>query len=348
MTVRIGFLGAGLIATYHGKSLRRSGADHVIAAVHDPDAARREAFAAASGATAMATEEAVLDAVDAVYVCTWTSEHPRLVAAAVERRLPMFCEKPLATTLEGARAMRDAVVAAGVVNQVGLVLRSSPSFLELEHQLAQPANGRVQAVVLRDDQFLPVQGMYGSTWRGDVARAGAGTMLEHSIHDVDALEWLLGPITSVSARSSTFHDNPGIEDTVVASMEFDGGAQGSLTSVWHQLLERPSLRRLEVICERAFFTLEHDVMGPITWTRADGESGSLEGEALFTAVAERHDGRLPNQDRGFVEAVASGQPGPHPDLSTAVRAHEVVDAVYRSAAEGGSPVLCALNHDIRG
>ena len=56
------------------------------------------------------------------------------------------------------------------------------------------------------------------------------------------------------------------------------------------------------------------------------------------AVAERHDGHAPNQDRGFVEAVASGQPGPHPDLQTALRAHVVVDGVYRSAAAGGAPV----------
>jgi predicted dehydrogenase len=337
MTVRIGFLGGGLIATYHGKSLHRSGADAVIAAVYDADPARTKAFAQASGAEPMDSEEAVLDAVDAVYVCTWTSEHPRLVAAAVERGLPVFCEKPLATTLEAATEMAAGVAAAGVVNQVGLVLRSSPAFLELKHQIEDPRSGRVQAAVLRDDQFLPVQGMYGSTWRSDPAKAGAGTMLEHSIHDIDILEWLLGPATSVSARSSTFHGHPGIEDTVVASFEHDGGAQVSLTSVWHQLLERPSLRRLEVICEHAFFTLEHDVTGPVTWTRP-GEQGSLEGGELFSAVAERHDGHTPNQDRGFVEAVASGEPGPHPDLQTALRAHVVVDGAYRSAAAGGTPV----------
>ena len=337
MTVRIGFLGGGLIATYHGKSLHRSGADAEIAAVYDADPARTKAFAQASGAEPMDSEEAVLDAVDAVYVCTWTSEHPRLVAAAVERGLPVFCEKPLATTLEGARTMAAGVAAAGVVNQVGLVLRSSPAFLELKHQIEDPRSGRVQAAVLRDDQFLPVQGMYGSTWRSDPDKAGAGTMLEHSIHDIDILEWLLGPAASVSARSSTFHGNPGIEDTVVASFEHVGGAQVSLTSVWHQLLDRPSLRRLEVICEHAFFTLEHDVTGPVTWTRP-GEQGSLEGGELFSAVAERHDGHAPNQDRGFVEAVASGQPGPHPDLQTALRAHVVVDGVYRSAAAGGAPV----------
>jgi len=337
MTVRIGFLGGGLIATYHGKSLRRSGADAVIAAVYDVDPDRTASFAQASGAEPMTSEEAVLDAVDAVYVCTWTSEHPRLVAAAVERGLPVFCEKPLATTLAAARAMADGVAAAGVVNHVGLVLRSSPAFLELKHQIEDPRSGRVQAAVLRDDQFLPVEGMYGSTWRSDPAKAGAGTMLEHSIHDVDALEWLLRPAVSVSARSSTFHGHPGIEDTVVVGMELADGAQVSLTSVWHQLLERPSLRRLEVICEHAFFTIEHDVLGPVTWMRP-GEQGALEGGELFSAVAERHEGHAPNQDRGFVEAVASGQPGPHPDLQTALRAHVVVDGIYRSAAAGGAPV----------
>jgi predicted dehydrogenase len=337
VSVRVGFLGAGLIATYHGKSLHRSGTDHVIAAVHDADPERTNAFAKASGAEPMNSEEAVLEAVDAVYVCTWTSEHPRLVAAAVERGLPVFCEKPLATSLDAARAMTDAVVSAGVVHQVGLVLRSSPAFLELKHQIEDPRSGRVQAAVLRDDQFLPVQGMYGSTWRADPDKAGAGTMLEHSIHDIDALEWLLGPAVSVSARSSTFHGNPGIEDTVVVGMEHTGGTQVSLTSVWHQLLERPSLRRLEVICEHAFLTVEHDVMGPVTWTRP-GEQGSLEGGELFSAVAERHDGHSPNQDAGFIEAVASGEPGDHPDFTTALRAHEVVAGIYRSAAEGGTAI----------
>ncbi len=143
----------------------------------------------------------MLDAVDAVYVCTWTSEHPRLVAAAAERGLAVFCEKPLATSLDGRSGDgRGQWRRAGVINQVGLVLRSSPAFLELKHQIDDPRSGRVQAAVLRDDQFLPVQGMYGSTWRADPAKAGAGTMLEHSIHDVDVLEWLLGPAVSVSAR----------------------------------------------------------------------------------------------------------------------------------------------------
>jgi hypothetical protein len=122
----------------------------------------------------------------------------------------------------------------------------------------------------------------------------------------------------------------------------DGGHL-SLTSVWHQLFERPSLRRLEILCEHAFFTLEHDVVGPVTWTRNGGEHGSLEGQDLFAAVAERHGGDVPNQDRGFVEAVASGVASSHPDVHTALRAHVVVDAIYRSAASEGAPVTVPLS-----
>src|SRR5882724_4742993 len=105
MTVRVGFLGAGLIATYHSKSLHVSDADVGWAGVFDPDPDRAQDFASASGATLCETEEQVLDDCDAVYVCTWTAEHPRLVAAAAARGLPVFCEKPLATNLEAVREM---------------------------------------------------------------------------------------------------------------------------------------------------------------------------------------------------------------------------------------------------
>ena len=79
----------------------------------------------------------------------------------------MFCEKPLAVNLAAATAMTDAVARAGVTNQVGLVLRHSPSFRWLHHQVSDPAAGPLMNVVFRDDQYLPIQGLYGSTWRAD-------------------------------------------------------------------------------------------------------------------------------------------------------------------------------------
>lgn len=334
-TVRVGFLGAGLIATFHSKMLRASGEAFERAGVFDPDPARAEAFARASGSRVCATEEEVLDSCDAVYVCTWTSEHPRLVDAAVERGLAVFCEKPLATTLEGARRMQAAVDGAQVPNQVGLILRRSPAFSMLRELAHAPEAGRIMSVVFRDDQFIPIRGTYASTWRGEVDKVGAGALLEHSIHDVDILEAVVGPIQDVSARSAEFHGLSGIEDLVVATLAFEGGAIGSLTSVWHDIDARGSLRRLEVFCERALFTLEGDWFGPLSWERDDGTRGVLEGEELV-AQAEARAGDDLNPDGAFLRAVRDGRPCT-PDFATAVRAHEVTEALYDSARAGGAP-----------
>jgi predicted dehydrogenase len=335
--VRIGFLGAGLIATYHSKSLKRSGAPVARAGVFDPDLERAEAFAAASGHTVCPTVDAVLDGCDAVYICTWTNEHPSLLEAAVARGLHVFCEKPLAFTAAEAERMARLADESGVTHQVGLVLRRSPAYAWARHLLDDPGAGRVMTVVFRDDQFIPIQGHYSSTWRGDRRLVGAGTLLEHSIHDVDMLRHLVGDVRRVSAQTANFHGLDGIEDVATASISFASGATGVLNSVWHDNLARPSLRRVEVFCERRLVVIEgDDWFGPVSWTDADGADGSLEGAALAEAVAPMRDG-TDNPDGEFVRAVLEGRAAT-PDLHTAVHAHRIVDAMYASAASDGAPV----------
>ncbi|MEY2422868.1 MAG: hypothetical protein QOI95_2935 [Acidimicrobiaceae bacterium] len=337
MTLRVGFLGGGLIATYHSKSLHVSKADVSWAGVFDPDPERARDFALASGSTVCETEEQVLEGCDAVYVCTWTAEHPRLVAAAAMRGLPVFCEKPLAIDLASAREMTETVERAGVVNQVGLVLRHSPAFGLLKAIAADPSSGRPMSVVFRDDQFIPVQGTYRSTWRGDVTKAGAGTLLEHSIHDLDMLEHVLGPVSEVSARTAGFHEIPGIEDVATLALRFESGAIGTLTSIWHDVLERPSLRRVELFCEKAYAVLEGDWFGPVEWTTTGSAPAKLDFADL-EAEAARRGAALGNPDELFIDAVAKGEPA-WPSFQDALRAHVLADAAYRSAAAGGAPIL---------
>src|SRR6478672_4458728 len=336
MTVRVGFLGAGLIATFHSKMLRVSGEDVAWAGDWDPDERRREAFARASGAESCASEEAVLDDCDAVYICTWTGEHPRLVAAACDRGLPVFCEKPLAVDLPTAIEMASTVNRAGVANQVGLILRYSPAFNLVKSLVEDPSAGRVMSVVFRDDQFIPVQGHYGSTWRGERDKAGSGALLEHSIHDLDIIEYCLGSVASVTARSANFHGLDGIEDSVAATLAFDNGALGVLTSVWHDILERPSLRRVEIFCERLYVGLEEDWSGPVWWTFAGEPDRALKGQDLEDECRTRGV-LLGNADGAFIQAVAKGEAA-WPTFDDALRAHALADAIYRSADSGGDAV----------
>jgi predicted dehydrogenase len=337
MALRVGFLGTGLIARFHADMLRSSGEAFEPGPAFDLDPARAEAFAAQYGYEVVDSEEAVLAGCDAVYVATWTAEHGRLVAAAAERGRHVFCEKPLAFDAAAARRMAEAVEAAGVVGQVGLVLRRSPAFGLARSLLCDPRAGRVMAVVFRDDQFIPVRGHYGSTWRGDRTLAGAGTLLEHSIHDLDLLEHLLGPAATVACRTSTFHRIEGIDDVAAATIGFVSGATAALTSVWHDVDERPSLRRVEILCERAHITVEGDWSGPVVWRyTGDAEESSLVDDELV-AETRRRGVRLGNQDGSFLRAICQGKPA-WPSMRDAVRAHELADACYASAALDGVPV----------
>ncbi len=334
--VRVGFAGAGFIARFHHLMLQGASTPSEIVAVYDVDADRAAAFAAETGADVAASVEALAERVDAVFVCTWTSAHHEAVADAVAAGTAVFCEKPLAPDLEQARALCELVEGAGVINQVGLVLRRSPAFTLVRQLLADPAAGRVMAVVLRDDQFIPIQGMYGSDWRADPDKAGAGTVIEHSIHDVDLLEWLLGPVDRVSAWTREFHGIDGIEDAATASFSFASGAVGSMVSVWHDVLERPSLRHVEVLCERLHVVVEGDWFGPVRWTFTGVGEQVREGADLLAALEPP----LPdggNPDGEFLAAVAEGRPA-SPTVAEALRAHVVVDALYRSAAEDGASI----------
>jgi len=236
--------------------------------------------------------------------------------------------------------MVAAVEAAGVVNQVGLVLRFLPSFRWVRHLVRDPRAGSVLAAVFRDDQYIPDQGVYGSTWRTDAARAGRGTLLEHSIHDVDILRWLLGPVAAVTATAREVHGHPRIDDATVARLDFASGVSATLASVWHDMLERGSLRRLEVVCERLFVALEGDFVGPVRWRFAGEDEHVLAGDDLAVAVAEAGDTATTNSATAFLAAVRDGTAA-RPAMAEALPAHRVVDALYASAAAGGGLVRVA-------
>ncbi len=335
MALKVGFLGAGLIAAFHARSLQRCRSEIVFSGVYDIDPSRAASFAQSTGATIARSEAEVIEGCDAVYVCTWTSEHPRLVGEAVMAGRAIFCEKPLATNLAGAKAMAERVEAAGVINQVGLIMRRSPAYNLLVHLMGREESGVLMGLTFRDDQYLPIQGSYASTWRADVELAGSGVLLEHSIHDLDMIDWVSGGIEVLSARSGAIHAQPGIEDVASVSFGFGGGASGNLMTVWHDILERPSTRRCEVFCERTMFVIENDWWGPISW-QSGAEVQSLQDRAL-TAEVDRLAPVHHNPDGAFVEAVLRDEPA-FPDFNTAVRAHTIVDACYRSAATGGDSV----------
>jgi predicted dehydrogenase len=199
---------------------------------------------------------------------------------------------------------------------------------------------------LRDDQFFPIRGHYGSSWRGRFDRAGGGTLIEHSIHDVDLFHWLFGDITAVRCHTRFTSDDPGVdagvEDVALATFQHSGGHQTSLSSIWHALDDRPSARHLEVFFEGGYFATDHDFIGPILYQGRRGPVQEMDAEDVLVrygqivgiegdelALARR--GMF--EDYAFLRCVLESRPA-FPDFRTALRAHVVVDACYRSAAGG--------------
>jgi predicted dehydrogenase len=353
MKARVGLIGAGNIGHFHSRNLRgitRMGlveADYV--AVCDRALDRAEGFARIADlqlATNDPDELIASPLVNTVYVCVPTGEHAALVEKAAAAGKHVFCEKPLARNLDEAKSMLDTVTEAGVKHQVGLVLRHSAIMIVLKDLMSDPGLGRPMGVFFRDDQFFPIQGHYASDWRKDVALTGGGALIEHSIHDVDILTFLLGDIERVQALTRNFAGHEGVEDIAAVTMQFANGATGQLMSLWHDILQRPSARYMEFFFERGYFAIDQDFFGDIRFNtyKSSGvmhdddvrrrylELMGLDGDDYATAL-----GKYTLEDYYFLKSIAENTP-PYPDFGVAVRAHEVVDAAYRSATDNGAEV----------
>jgi predicted dehydrogenase len=345
--LRIGFVGSGVIAWAHALGLKAmidgGVIDASIVAVHDPRERRAQGFIEAVGsdaAAAVADGAEVAARADAVWVCTPTAAHRGVVDDVLAKGRALFCEKPLDTDLTRATALVEAAATSGVPCQSGLVLRSAPVFRALRDLVAGGELGEPMAAVFRDDQYFPIQGMYASKWRADVAQAGGGCLIEHSIHDVDILRFCFGEVDEVSAYTENHAGHPGIEDVASVSLRFASGTVAQLTSVWHEILSRGSSRRVEVFCRQGMACLDDDFRGPLHIETSEAsevracpspewvDALPLPDDAVGLAIRA-----YVEADRSFVDAFTSGH-RPEPGLDVALEAHRLVDAAYRSAARG--------------
>jgi predicted dehydrogenase len=345
----VGLIGCGLIGRFHSRNLRGVIRTELVpaeyVAVCDLRPERSEEFANIVRASTSTRDSDVLLAdprLNTVYICAETAEHPALVASAAARGLAVFCEKPLAKTLAEVEAMVEAVETAGVTNQVGLVLRYSPIYTVLKELIGAHDLGPLLTAHLRDDQFFPIRGHYGSQWRGSFERAGGGTLIEHSIHDIDLFHWLFGEIEAVRCHTRVTTGHEGVEDVALATFQHAGGHQTTLSSIWHACADRPSTRRLEVFFEGGWFAMDHDFIGPIRYQGLSGPEQELPAEEVFDrfcALSKLQGAEIDIARRGmledyrFLQAVSEERPS-FPDFRTALAAHRVVDACYRSAHEG--------------
>ena len=192
--------------------------------------------------------------IDAVMITSPTSTHRELVLATLASGKALFCEKPLAPTLDDVRELCSAVEKQGRPAQVGFHSRFHPIMNRIRRLVVSNEDGPPMAYTLRDDQYWPTGAVVPghSSWRSERAHAGGGALLEHSIHGADIVCWLFGPCVRASAttRSVFGYD---VEDVAAVTVEHASGVVGTILSVFNGVRGREE-RRFEVFFEHA--TLE--------------------------------------------------------------------------------------------
>lgn len=255
--MNIGILGAGNISDTHARAAIAI-ADTSIVAVHGGNQARAERLAATYGATAYADLEAFLahEPMDLVAIGSPSGLHAAQGIAACRRGLHVLVEKPVDVTVERADALIEAADAAGVRLGVFFQDHVQPDLVRLHDAVHGGRLGRPLLVSARVKWFRPTEYYGQSRWRGTWALDGGGALMNQGIHTADLLLWLLGPVRRVSARATTALHAIEVEDTVIALLEFESGAIGTLEAT---TAAYPGYRRrVELTGTEGTVIVEHD------------------------------------------------------------------------------------------
>lgn len=283
--------------------------------------------------------------VDAVVIVTPTTTHADLVAATVAAGKPLLCEKPLAPDFATVTAMCDLVAGSGLTAQVGFHSRFHPLVNELVRIIHSGELGAPMGYVLRDDQYWPTGDVVPghTSWRSQRAQAGGGALLEHSIHSADILTWCFGPATEVYARARSVFGYD-VEDTAACTITHTSGVVGTLVSVFNGVRGREE-RRLEVFFERGAIEVTTDflvgapedgflVQRPDTAAERRDPAAMLDTHFAATGITRRgFFVYMYPAAKAFAAAVRDRRPA-SPGFADARAAHALIDAAYRSVADG--------------
>ena len=222
----LGLIGAGKVARVHAANVAQiEGARLVAVADAVPEAAK--ALADEVGCDALESAEALLDRsdVDAVLVTAPPDTHAGLIQAAAAARKHVFCEKPLATSVEDAGSAVEAAERAGVLLQIGYNRRFDPGFRGVRDEVQRGDVGRPLLLRISSRDPAPPPAEY-------LPHSG-GVFLDTTSHDFDLARYVLdAEITEVAARGASLVDEnaaaAGDVDTLVVALAFSNGAFGGI------------------------------------------------------------------------------------------------------------------------
>jgi predicted dehydrogenase len=193
-------------------------------------------------------------AIDLVSICTPPYVHAEIAAAFLNAGKNVIVEKPMAASLEECDALIAAAKRSGKVFSPIAQNRYTDPMMKLKKTLDTGKIGRVVHAQV-DSFWWRGHCYYDLWWRGLWEKEGGGCTLNHAVHHIDLLAWMLGRPDRVSAMmSNVSHDNAEVEDISTAAMLYGAGgpcAKGALAQVTSSVIHHGEEQQLIFQGERA-------------------------------------------------------------------------------------------------
>jgi len=280
------------------------------------------------------------DDIDIVCVCTPSGAHMEPAVAAAEAGKHVIIEKPLEITLERC----DAIIESCEKANVRLCAIFNSRFSDASQLVKDTvSSGRLGQLTLGDAyvKWYRSQDYYDSgDWRGTMELDGGGALMNQSIHAIDFLQYVMGPVESIQAFTDTLaHKRIDVEDVAVAALRFKNGALGVVEGT--TAVYPGSLKKFEFSGTKGTIVLEEEDI--ITWEFEEEEPEDAEIKQQFTEKKSggggASDPRAINNDnhrRQMINLIQSIENNiPHlVDGREGRKAVEIILAIYQSSKAG--------------
>ncbi|NLC85249.1 MAG: Gfo/Idh/MocA family oxidoreductase [Ruminococcaceae bacterium] len=227
--LKTAIIGPGKVAHLHAKALQNL-AESEFTAVCGRNLTKTGEFARQYGVEAFPDINTMASSgVEAVVICTPHPFHRDYAVQAARAGMHVLVEKPLASTL----ADCDAMIQAANESNVQLGTISQRRFYRPAQRIRQaiddgkigrPILGTVNIYGWRDEAYYR-----SDPWRGSWEMEGGGVLVNQAPHQLDILQWYMGPVEEVFGFwSNENHPYIEVEDTAVAVLKFRNGGLGSI------------------------------------------------------------------------------------------------------------------------
>lgn len=330
---RIAFSGCGRISKNHFEAIAKiDGLE--LAAVADADPERAARAGKEWNVPHFTSYEKMLAGTkaDVVAIATPSGLHPAQGIAAARAGMHVVTEKPMAISLTGADELVKACDAAGVQLFVVKQNRLNPPVQLLKRAVDRGRFGRIFMASCTVHWARPQEYYDQAPWRGTWEFDG-GAFMNQASHYVDLIQWLMGPVESVMAKTATLARKIETEDSGIAILKFRSGALGVI-QVTMLAYPRNLEGSLTLLGETGSVKIGGTAVNKIEhWQFADYDDDDKLVEAVETTPPNvyglGHEGYYRN-----VLSVLRGEAKPDTDGRAGRKSLELILGIYESAKTG--------------